>query len=65
MIDSSINDETIIGYLPNGAVYSYGMLQADIAEAEQEFEAGCGTTQHDLKNQIKGWGKTSKGNSNS
>ena len=65
MIESSINDEAIIGYLPNGVVYTYGMLKADIADAEQEFEAGGGTTQHDLKNQIKGWGKTSLTNTSS
>lgn len=53
----SIADEAIIGCRPNGEAYTYRMLKNDIAESEQEFEAGCGTTQQDLRNQIKGWGK--------
>lgn len=51
------HDATVAGYLPNGDEYTYGMLREDIAEAEQEFEAGGGTTQQELRAQIKSWRK--------
>lgn len=51
------NDETVAGYKPNGDAYTYGMLREDIAESEQEFEVDGGTTQQELRSQIKSWRK--------
>jgi len=40
---------------PDGTAITYAQLRQDIAEAEQEFDAGQGVTQEGIREQVKGW----------
>lgn len=49
------------GYEPDGTLITYTQLRQDIAEAEQEFEAGQGVSQEELRVQIIGWRNRKQG----
>ncbi len=49
--------DLVAGYQPNGEVLTYNMLQDEIAEGEAEFKTGQGTSQQELREQVKQWSK--------
>ncbi|CAN5263338.1 hypothetical protein BH09BAC1_BH09BAC1_12180 [soil metagenome] len=50
-------NDTIAGYEPDGTPITYSKLREEIAEAEQEFEAGKGIAQDELREEVKSWRK--------